>query len=456
MIQCQYLIIGSGQTGLMAAKKLAGLGKSVILVEQTILGGTYIHNYEIPKQIITKEAEEFATSLKSFKDNPATFSVLIKNRQKLTAKIAAGIQSKFVNLREMLKSMPSLTLIKGQANFVSKSLVEINSETERHLVNFDQCIVAVGKNQLIKPNLAGLDSIPFLYQHNVYLLQEIPSKLAILGFTKESLEVADIYSNLGVKVSIFEESEAHRKLSKIDRSALNYLIKKLSGKQVEFFFKTKIVKIKKLKTGLELTDNADNSFDASHVYIDLEENFNEENLGLSKVGITVSKKGVVTDHIGRTAKKSIQALGECNSQSAENIKLSMIYSYLDKEIKSANNDKKTSLGYLGFSSESESKLIKIGSNKINTTFPIATLALTESEAIGKYGSSAKTRTFTMEGLEGFARITYKDQTGDILGVSLMGEVCIEFEAYFFSLFNRNINIKQALEFLGSRVILNEV
>ena len=62
----------------------------------------------------------------------------------------------------------------------------------------------------------------------------------------------------------------------------------------------------------------------------------------------------------------------------------------------------------------------------------------------------------MEGLEGFARITYKDQTGDILGVSLMGEVCIEFEAYFFSLFNRNINIKQALEFLGSRVILNEV
>jgi len=178
MIQCQYLIIGSGQTGLMAAKKLAGLGKSVILVEQTILGGTYIHNYEIPKQIITKEAEEFATSLKSFKDNPATFSVLIKNRQKLTAKIAAGIQSKFVNLREMLKSMPSLTLIKGQANFVSKSLVEINSETERHLVNFDQCIVAVGKNQLIKPNLAGLDSIPFLYQHNVYLLQEIPSKLA--------------------------------------------------------------------------------------------------------------------------------------------------------------------------------------------------------------------------------------------------------------------------------------
>lgn len=454
MIQCHYLIIGSGQTGLTIATKLANLGKPVILVEQTILGGTYIHNFETPKEALRKEAADFAISLKAFKDNPTTFPVLIKNRQKLSAKINSSVQSKFVNLREGLKVTKNLTIIKGQAAFVSKSLVEINSETERHLVNFDQCIVAVGKTQLIKPSLAGLDTIPFLYQHSAYLFQEIPSKLSILGLTKESLEVADVYSNLGVKVCLFEDGEMHKKLPKVDRSVLNYLVKKLTQKQVEFFFNTKIIKIKKTKSGLELKDNLENSFDSSHVYTDLLENFSEENLGLSTVGITISKKGIVSDQFGRTTKKNILAFGECNSQSSENTKMAMINTYIEKEVKSALADKKVVVSNIGLIGENDNKTIKINYTFIATTNPVATLALTENEAVGRYGSSAKSKTITLDAVEGFAKITYKDQTGEILGVSLAGEFCTKYEAYFASQFNKNFNIKQLSDFFAPRVYSN--
>lgn len=454
MIQCQYLIIGSGQTGLILAKKLTNLGKSVIMVEQTILGGTYIHNYDTPKEILKKEATEFAVSLKSFKDNPTTFSVLIKNRQKLTAKLSSAVQSKFVNLRETLKAIKNLTIIKGQASFLSKSLVEINSETERHLINFEQCLVTVGKTQLVKPNILGLEDIPFLYQHSVYLFQEIPSKLGIIGLSKESLEVADIYSNLGVKVCIFEEVEAHKKLPKIDKSALNYLIKKLANKQVEFLFKTKIVKIKKTKNGIDVEDSTGNNFDVSHLYLDLSENFSEENIGLSKVGVTLSKKGIVTDYLGRTSKKNILALGECNSQASENTKFSMLYNFLEKEFRLVAGDKKVS--YLGLVGESENKPIKVGYLQINATNPISTIALTENEAVGKYGSSAKTKTFAIEGCEGFFRIVHKDQTGEVLGISLAGEICTKYHSYFFSLFTRSVNIKQITDFLSNSVTLSEI
>ncbi len=455
MIQCQYLIIGSGQTGLNVAMKLASLGKKVILAEQTILGGTYIHNYETPKQLIQKESADFAISLKAFKDNPTTFSVLIKNRQKITSKISSVIQSKFINLRETLKTTKNLTIIKGQANFVSKSLIEINSEAERHLVNFEQCIIAVGKTQLVKPNIAGLDDIPFLYQHSCYLFQEIPSKLSIIGISKESLEVADVYSNLGVKVCLFEETDGYKQLPKLDRSCLNYLIKKLASKQVEFYFNTKIIKAKNSKTGIELFDNLENSYETSHIYIDLAENFSEETLGLSKIGVTVSKKGIVTDLSGRTTKKNILALGECNSQSSENTKVAMIHNFLNKEMK-LQNDKKLNSEYLNFINENESKIIKINFESIDCGSPVATLALTENEAVGRYGPSVKTKTLTLNEMEGFAKIVYKDLTGEILGVSLCGEFCIKYQTYFASQFTKGFNMRQFLDFFSGFSLYNLV
>ena len=92
MLKCKYLIIGSGETGLILAKELSKLKEKVILVEQAELGGSFLQTTDYPKTLLTKESEEFATSLKSLKNHPDTFSVLRKFRQKISDNITNNIK----------------------------------------------------------------------------------------------------------------------------------------------------------------------------------------------------------------------------------------------------------------------------------------------------------------------------------------------------------------------------
>ena len=92
MISCKYLIIGSGETGLLLAKKLLELKESVILVDEKEFGGGFLNKEELPKKILTKESEIFASSLKLFKDYPETFSVIRKYRQKINSKIELEVK----------------------------------------------------------------------------------------------------------------------------------------------------------------------------------------------------------------------------------------------------------------------------------------------------------------------------------------------------------------------------
>jgi dihydrolipoamide dehydrogenase len=245
MISCKYLVIGAGQTGLKLCEELLKLNESVILVEQGAFGGSYLNSYDYPKNLLSKESENFAVSLKLFKDYPETFSVIRKYRQKISAKISQEINKTRNKQISTLEKNRKFKFLEGKAEFFSKSLIEVNSTEEKHLISFNQCILAVGKTVVKTPEIKGIDKVKLLHQHNAYLFEEIPSKLAILRCTKETLELASIYSGLGIKITIFEPENSKKALANLDRSAFNYLITVLDSRQVEFKFKTSIKEIKK-------------------------------------------------------------------------------------------------------------------------------------------------------------------------------------------------------------------
>ncbi len=451
MLDCDFLVIGGGQTGLLVTQELLKLHKKVILVEQAELGGSYLYSFDIPRYLLKQEANLFTASLKLFKNYPETHSVISNYRKSIGDKIYKQIQEKRQYLEQEFAKSDLLKIIKGKAEFGSKSLAEVNSEEERHLVTYDQCVIAVGKNNMLKPKLLKNIETGFLHKYNVYNFQTVPKTLGIIGISVESLEVADIYANLGIKVKIFEKQDSSSVLRKMDRSGFNFVIKSLLNKQIDFHFSTNIETIQEQKDKLVITDSKKTEFQLSHVYFDVEENFTEDGLRLDKIGIEQMPTGIIIKKDGRTSVDHIWALGECGNQSTDRIKLQNIFN-LTQKFKPSKPRTRLTVGKVDFlekinSSAEQSLDINIPITRFLGSSPVSTIGLTESEARAKLGPIVEVELIESEVQEGFAKIIYNSNNNEALGVVLAGDYCNKLEIFVIREMTKNPQYKDLKAFV---------
>lgn len=436
MLDCEYLIIGGGQTGLTVASDLAEKGSKIILVDQNKIGGSYIFTHEIPKALLREHATNFSKSLGIFKNHPTTFQVLLGYRQKIGKQIAKAVYAKHKDWEKYFAKHKNVQIITGTAEFLSKSLAEVNSTTERHLINFKNCIIATGQDQLVKPTITGLENVDFLYKDNCFLFEyAIPSQIGLVGLTEETLEVAGIYADLGIKVDIVDKRpDLASAFPEIDKSIINFYFKRLFAKQVDLHFGFEVKEVKNNKKGevvLKSTTGQTQSF--AQVYIPLRESFSGKGLAISKVGIKSTKTGIITDAFGKTTQSHIYALGECSNKSNRNTKQFMIQEYLQLQ------EKKLSL----------TKIILQKPTSLDVDFfyvlgqdSIFSIGLGQEKATDLYGNSVKRLLILSPEGEGFAKIIYRDSTGKVLGVSLAGDICDQVKVYLLDAFVRGKNYKE--------------
>lgn len=419
MISCRYLIIGSGETGLLLAKKLLELKESVILVEESEFGGSFLNKKELPKKILTKESEIFAASLKLFKDYPDTFSVIRKYRQKISTKMEMEIKKARNKNLVTFEKHTGFKFISGKAEFFSKSLVEVNSETERHLISFQECIIAVGKNSKSLPKIEGLEKVNFLDQDSAFLFQEIPSHLAIIGCNKDSLEVASVYSGMGVKVTIFEEKDSKKTLPDLDRTAFNYLIKSLSTRQVDFLFNNKVKELKKSAKQILILDGEREEYKVSHLYISSVPESDYVDLKLNKLDLKYDNKGIIANISGKTNQKNIWVFGDSNKSTNPDYKFVPVYNYIASEAKKKNKQSSLSKDILSVLGGGKNTF-DIRFLKVNTFSPVSNIGHSEVSAITTFGTYIQTKVYNHKDQEDFLKVIYKQNTDQVLGVVLAG------------------------------------
>jgi pyruvate/2-oxoglutarate dehydrogenase complex dihydrolipoamide dehydrogenase (E3) component len=336
-------------------------------------------------------------------------------------------------------------LVTGSAEFLSKSLVEVNSETERHLINFKNCVITIGQDQLVKPSIKGLEEVDFLYKDSCFLFEHIPSQIGLIGLSEETLEIASLYADLGIKVDIVDK---HKDLSAafdgVDKSIINYLLKKLFDKQVDLHFNFDTKEVKQNKKGdITLKNEEGKTKTFAQIYLPLKESFSGKNLAISKIGIKATKHGIATDVFGRTNHGHIYALGECSNKSNRNSKPFMIQEYLSPQSKKVDLGKLISQKSLGLDSEF---FYVLAQN------PIFGIGLSEDKATHVHGSSAKKEVVRSPYGDGFAKIVYRDVTGKMLGAALTGDVCQKARIYLTDAFQKGRNYQEVVSQI--QVLLN--
>jgi pyruvate/2-oxoglutarate dehydrogenase complex dihydrolipoamide dehydrogenase (E3) component len=445
MLSSKFLIIGAGQTGLHLAKELSLLGENVVLIEQDAFGGSYLHSLDIPKFWLKHEARSFGFALEIFKDYQTTFQTLLNYRKSIKSLLQEKIMATYRYFLEDYENTPNLHIIAGKASFSSKNLIEIHNSGVTEFITFEHLILCVGKNSLITPSFLKNKNIQFLHQYSAFEFSKIPNSILIIGLNPDNLEIADLYSNLGIKVTIVEEKSIYEAIPALDSESITYLEKHLENRQIQCHFETNILEIIQTK---KITIQAQEGQklwikDFEAVYIQVQETFVDKGLGLNRAGIEFDINGIHTDNRCRTNTANIWALGECNSKINKSNKLGRSTDFVFNVRRQNSNTRLWDM--VGIS-----ELSGLSNNhmhlEIKISKPIFVLGLSLQQAESIYNPDIESEMIQKIDQEGFCKIWFRPSSGQIIGSTLVGEMS-QYRHYINASISRNINGIEVIRYI---------
>ncbi|GAA5496516.1 dihydrolipoamide dehydrogenase [Rubritalea squalenifaciens DSM 18772] len=197
------IVIGGGPAGYVGAIRAAQLGKKVACVEVERAGGTCLNWGCIPTKALLKNAELYQTLTKKAKEFGLSFdnlsydwSQVVGRSRKVSGRLAGGI--------EFLFKKNKVDYIKGFGSVTGENTVEVKAAD-----GTTQTIE--GKNILITTGCKSreLPPLPFngksvISSKEAMVLEEQPKSLAIIGAGAIGVEFAYIYNAFGTKVTLIE------------------------------------------------------------------------------------------------------------------------------------------------------------------------------------------------------------------------------------------------------------
>ena len=358
------LIIGAGTAGMAAAKQAADYGAKVAILEKEKVGGTCLNRGCTPKKLMVYAAdfalkESLATSY-GWQEckRQLDWSMLMQNIHQHLDKLNNSF-------RETFKEK-NIDLIYGEAQFTDERAIKINDRE----INADNILIAVGGHP-IKPDIPGKELA--ITSREMFQLEKIPEKLAIVGGGYIGVEFASMMNAMGSEVVLMEIDELI--LSGFDRDLRKTVQEGLIDRGIEFMGETTAEKITQTGDKLQLSLSNERIITVDKVLLATGRAPNTKNLNLDKAGVEVGKKGEIkVDKYCRTHNQNIYAVGDCIDRIAltpvaKAEALAVVETLYGKNPKSIDYTYVTSAVF----SRPE----------------VATVGMTETEAKDKYGKEVK-------------------------------------------------------------------
>lgn len=195
--QIDLLVIGGGPAGYSAAIRARHLGKSVVVIEKSSVGGTCLNRGCIPTKALLESAH-FYDSLASAQIHGVTVDVQGLDYAKVVA-TKDQVVKRMVDGLEFLLDRKEIRVIDGEARFVSATEVQVGEET----FQAKNILVATGTVPFELPNLP-IDGERVIDSDQLLDRPSLPESLVIVGGGVIGCEFATVFASYGVKVTIVE------------------------------------------------------------------------------------------------------------------------------------------------------------------------------------------------------------------------------------------------------------
>ena len=399
------IILGAGQAGPPLAVALANAGQNVALVERKYFGGTCVNTGCIPTKTLIANARVAHVARRGGDYGVSTGDIRIDMRKVKARKDQVSGESR-ASVEAWLRGTQGCTVLTGHARFVDDRSVDIGGT--RYSAN--HFFINVGGRATV-PDIAGLDTVPYLTNSTMMDVDFLPEHLVIVGGSYIAIEFAQMYRRFGSRVTILQRGP--RLVSREDEDVSQAMLDLLRGEGIDVRLHADDIAVAKRGEGLRVRIGAE-EIEASHLLLAAGRMPNTDDLGLENTSVQRDDKGfIVVDDTLRTAAPNIWALGDCNGRGAFTHT-----SYNDYEIVAAN--------VLG--TESRRVTDRIVTYAVFTDPPLARVGMTAAE-IRRSGKRALvgTRPMTRVGRAnergetfGFLKVFVDADTHLILGACFFG------------------------------------
>lgn len=313
-LKTQVVVIGSGPGGYTAAFRAADLGKEVILIERfPNLGGVCLNVGCIPSKAllhiakVVDEAHEMDDLGVTFGKPTFDNQKLVAWKNKVVGKLTGGLK--------MLAKQRKVTVVTGEAKFSGTHQITVESEGKVSTIAFEQAIIAVGSESVTFP---FIPEDPRIFSSTGALeLADIKGDMLVLGGGIIGLEMATVYSSLGVKVTVVEFMD--QLIPAADADLVSVLQKRMAKKGITFLLKTKVTAMEAKKDGIYVTMDGEHKTDKplcfQQVLVSVGRKPNGGKIAAEKAGVKVDERGFISvDKQQRTNVAHIYAIGDVVGQ----------------------------------------------------------------------------------------------------------------------------------------------
>ena len=395
--------IGAGSGGVRASRLAGGYGARVAVCEEDRVGGTCVLRGCIPKKLLI-----YAAHYADYIEDSANYGWTIEGIAHDWKKLIKNKNIELDRLNRIYLSIlknNNVDLKEGRGLIIDEHTVEVGGSR----ITTENILIAVGG----WPSMPTIPGIEYAITSNEALqLPALPKSMVIVGGGYIAVEFAGIFSGLGVEVT--EIIRADRILRGFDIDMRVSLSEEMGKRGIKIKSEAEVLSIKKHQDNFSLQLKNGENIKTECVMYATGRKANTEGLGLDRAGVQLRNNGAIkVDDYNRTSQPNIFAVGDVTDR----IQLTPVaiqegHAFAD----------------MLFGGDKRVTDYKNVPSAVFSTPPIATVGLTEEEAIAQYGkvdiydSNFKPLVHTMSGRDerSVMKLIVDTKTDVVVGCHMMG------------------------------------
>jgi dihydrolipoamide dehydrogenase len=295
------IVIGSGPGGYVTAVRAAQLGMKTAVVEKGKLGGRCLNEACIPAKAMLRAAdvltevadgEEFGVSA-----GKPSFDIAVagKRRDKVIKTLTGGVAG--------LMKKNEVDVFEGHGALAGGGRVAVEGGPE---LEAGTIVLATGSVSLPIPGTSFDGRV--VDTSTIWLLNEQPKKLAVVGAGASGAEIASAFGRFGTEVVLLEMLDQVLPIE--DAEIAKVVERELKKQNVKVMTQTKVEDVKPSAKGVELSYGGETTT-VDYLCIAAGRAPDVEGLGLDQAGVATGEGGrIEVDERLRTSAEGVYAIGD--------------------------------------------------------------------------------------------------------------------------------------------------
>ena len=306
------VILGSGSTAFAAALRAAERGKTAAMTEMRTLGGTCVNRGCLPSKNLIEAAKILYDSKNPRYPGLSSASMRFDFRALIAQKDAVIEDYRGKKYQRIISDSKRIRMFEGAARFSGPNEVTVNGQ----VLSAPRFLVATGSAPTV-PDVPGLRDTPYLTSdlltsHEDIELTELPESLIIIGGGYIALELGQMFSRFGTRVTILARGE--RILTAYEPEIAQSVADVFREEGIAIHTNTKVSRVHGDERHVVVTlqvDGRQKELKASKLLVATGRTPNTEHLGLDLPGVDLDERGFikVNDEL-RTSAGHVYAAGD--------------------------------------------------------------------------------------------------------------------------------------------------